>query len=255
MDATAGARGAARTPLAAIVSVPALAAALRRCEQGTPISPAGAALDAQQLVPMYRLAPGTVEDEAHAAAQLVNEVGERMRRLAGAYGEWRLFEPGPYFDLSPAQVERLIHLSERVSTVHAIFFVDPLLPAFRTAHASAITAFQRAAAGFDASGLDEMMERWRRLIAVVDLARRHLSEDIAFLSLNAGIEEQERWARLVPVAAERGTPWHGSGRRALPSLTLSVDFPLPAFRQPGRLRRLRRSRQRRNVYSARGGNR
>ena len=90
--------------MAAVVSVPALAAALRRCEQGNPIPPAGATLDAQQLVPMYRLAPGTVEDEAHAAAQLVNEVGERMRRLAGAYGEWRLFEAGPYFDLSPAQV-------------------------------------------------------------------------------------------------------------------------------------------------------
>ncbi|HRW47548.1 MAG TPA: hypothetical protein P5333_08505, partial [Caldilinea sp.] len=123
--------------MAAVVSVPALAAALRRCEQGNPIPPAGATLDAQQLVPMYRLAPGTVADEAHAAAQLVNEVGERMRRLAGAYGEWRLFEAGPYFDLSPAQVALLIHLSERVSTVHAVFFVDPLLPAFQAAHACA----------------------------------------------------------------------------------------------------------------------
>ncbi len=254
-DAAPGVPGDATTPVAALVSVPALAAALRRCEQGIPIPPAGAAFDAQLLVPMYRLAPGTVEDEAHAAAQLVNEVGERMRRLAGAYGEWHLFEAGPYFDLSPAQVERLIHLSERVSTVHVVFFVDPLLPAFQAAHASAITTFQRAAAGFDASGLDAMVDRWRRLVAVVDLARRHLSEDIAFLSLNAGIEEQERWARLAPVVAERGTPWHASGRLALPSLTLAVDFPLPAFRQPGRLRRLRRSRQRHSAYSKRGGNR
>ena len=204
---------------------------------------------------MYRLAPGTVEDEAHAAAQLVNEVGERMRRLAGAYGEWRLFEAGPYFDLSPAQVALLIHLSERVSTVHAIFFVDPLLPAFQAAHACASATFQRADAGFDAGRLDEMVRRWQRLIAVVDLARRHLSDDIAFLSLNAGLEEQEHWAHQSPVVAERVTPWHSNGRLALPTLTLAFDFPLPAFRQPGRLRRLRRSRQRRNVYSARGGNR
>jgi len=241
--------------LAAVVSVPALAAALRRCEQGNPIPPAGATLDAQQLVPMYRLAPGTVEDEAHAAAQLVNEVGERMRRLAGAYGEWRLFEAGPYFDLSPAQVALLIHLSERVSTVHAVFFVDPLLPAFQAAHACATATFQRAAAGFDASGLDEMAEQWRRMISVVDLARRHLSEDVAFLSLNAGIEEQERWAVAVPSIPERALPWHATGRLALPTLTLAVDFPLPAFRQPGRVRRLRRSHQRRRALSAHSGRR
>lgn len=220
-----------------------------------PIPPAGTTLDAQQLVPMYRLASGTVEDEAHAAAQLVNEVGERMRRLAGAYGEWRLFEPGPYFDLAPAQVALLIHLSERVSTVHAVFFVDPLLPAFQAARICASNTFQRAATGFDANDFDEMVERWHRLVAVVDLARRHLSEDIAFLSLNAGIEEQERWASFAPIVAERGTPWHAGGRLALPTLTLAVDFPLPAFRQPGRLRRLRRSRQRRNARSARSGNR
>jgi hypothetical protein len=62
-----------------------------------------------------------------------------------------------------------------------------------------------------------------------------------------------RWERLTPAVAERSTPWHSGGRLALPTLTLAVDFPLPAFRQPGRLRRLRRSRQRRDVYSARGG--
>ena len=204
---------------------------------------------------MYRLVAGSVADEAHAAAQLVNEVGERMRRLAGAYGEWHLFEPGPYFDLSPAQVARLIHLSERVATVHAVFYVDPLLPAFQDTHALAVASLRPALAGVDAGGVEALVERWRRMVAVVDLARRHLSEDIAFLSLNAGIDEQERWARLAPVVAERGTPWHASGRLALPSLTLAVDFPLPAFRQPGRLRRLRRSRQRRHTFSARGRDR
>lgn len=233
--------------------MPALAAALRRAEQGAAIPPVDAALDARLLAPMYRLAPGSVEEEAHAAALLVGEAGERMRRLARAYGEWHLFEPGPYFDLAPAQVERLTHISERVSTVHALFFIDPLLPAFQAAHRCAMTEFQPAVAGLGAEGLDEVLERWRRLVAVIDLARRHLSEDIAFLSLNAGIEEQERWAVAVPSAPERALPWHATGRLALPTLTLAVDFPLPAFRQPGRLRRLRRSHQRRHARSARSG--
>lgn len=231
--------------------MPALAAALRQREQGVAIAPADAAIDAHLLVSMYRLASGTVQDEAHAAAQVVNEVGERMRRLARAYGEWHLFEPGPYFDLSPAQVARLIHLSERVSTVHAVFYVDPLLPAFQAAYRAGTTAILPVQAGTDPDYQDNLADYWRRLVEVVDLARRHLSEDIAFLSLNAGIDEQERWARAVEIIPERATPWHAAGRKAFPSLTLAVDFPLPAFRQPGRLRRLRRSRQRRSEFSAR----
>ena len=35
--------------------------------------------------------------------------------------------------------------------------------------------------------------------------------------------------------------WLLAGRRTLPTLTLTIDFPLPAFRQPGRKRRLMRT--------------
>jgi len=200
---------------------------------------------------MYRLAPGSVEEEAHAAAMLVGAVGERMQRLTQAYGEWQFFEPVPYFDLAPAQVERLTHISERVSTVHAVFFVDPLLPAFQSVYDCAIATFQPNPAGLKAGRLDELIERWRRLIAVLHLSRRHLSEDVAFLSLNAGIEEQERWAAVAPRRPDRDTPWHTTGRLMLPTLTLAVEFPLPAFRQSGRLRRLRRSHQRRRAFAGR----
>jgi len=233
--------------------VPALAAALRSAEQGAAILPANAALAAHLLVPMYRLAPGSVEEEAHAAAVLVGEVGKRMQRLTQAYGEWQLFEPVPYFDLAPAQVEQLTQISERVSSVHAFFFVDALLPAFQAVHDCAVAAFQLAAAGLSADWMDDLVARWHRLIAVIALTRCHLSEDIAFLSLNAGIEEQARWSAMAPHEPDRATPWHTTGHLALPTLTLMVDFPLPAFRQSGRLRRLRRSHQRRRALSVRGG--
>ncbi len=201
---------------------------------------------------MYRLGAGSLEAEAQAAAQLVTEVAERLRRLKRAYGEWHTFEPGPYFDLTPAQVALLTRVTERVATVHVLFYVDALLPAFQ--------AVQLYAARFPAHhGSTEQSDmvyttlasHWRRMLEVVTATQQRLRHDIGFLALSAAAEERERWTpaqRLTGAASD--APWCVQRRSDLPSLTLSIDFPLPAYRQPGRKRRLRRTWQRRFGFSA-----
>ena len=108
-----------------LVSAPALAAALRTADQlpGGVFQPA---LNLDELVAMYRIAAG--EGEVAAALRVIGDVGERLRRLRDAYGEWQRFEPEPYFDLRPQHAAELLHISERVTTVHAVCFVDALLP-------------------------------------------------------------------------------------------------------------------------------
>jgi hypothetical protein len=232
---------------AAAASIPALAAALCAWQTGVHVISSAAALQPRTLAPMYRLSTGSVDAEAQAAAQLVTEVAERLRRLKRAYGEWHPFEPGPYFDLTPTQVAQLTRVTERVATVHVLFYVDALLPAFQTV--------QLYAAGFPAyHGSTEQSDmvyttltgHWNHMLEVVTAAQQRLRHDIDFLALSAAAEEQERW---TPAQRLTGTisdpPWCVQRRGDLPSLTLSIDFPLPAYRQPGRKQRLRRTWQRR----------
>jgi hypothetical protein len=229
-----------------IVSVPALAASLRGWRIRDPFSPVDGALEIHALAPMYRLSAGTVVEETHAATQVAGEVAERLRRLTRAYGEWRVFEPGPYFDLSPAQVSLLTRVVERASTVHVVFFVDALLPAFQAVQRyAAQVAMATGSAEQDETIHATLTGHWRRMLDVIEAARTHLSDDISFLAFSGAAEEQERWmrsqrsGRIDPVA-----PWSSLERSAVPTLTLSVDFPMPAFRQPGRKRRLLRMWQR-----------
>jgi hypothetical protein len=229
----------------AAVSIPALAAALSAWQMGAPVAPVDPALHVRTLAPMYRLPAGSPATEAHVAAQLTSEVAERLRRLRRAYGEWRAFEPGPYFDLTPAQVDLLTRVHERVATVHVVVFLDALLPAFQ--------AIQSYAARFPAlAGSAEQSDtvyatlagHWERMLEVVHAARQHLHHDIGFLALNGAAEEHERWRTTLRSAAAGGAAWATQTHRPFPSLTLSLEFPLPAYRQPGRKRRLRRTWQR-----------
>lgn len=196
---------------------------------------------------MYRLAAGSVDAEAQAAAQLVTEVAERLRRLKRAYGEWRIFEPGPYFDLTPAQVALLTRVNERVATVHVVFYVDALLPAFQaTQMYAARFAPNFGSAEHSHTVVTTLASHWQHMLAVVDSIHQRLRHDIDFLALNAAAEEQERWAATQRLnVGGNGQPWSWATNHRLPSLTLSIEFPLPAYRQPGRKRRLRRTWQRR----------
>jgi hypothetical protein len=197
---------------------------------------------------MYRISSGSVEQEAASAAHLVSDLAERLRRLVTAYGEWRTFEPEPYFDLYGEQAQLLVHIAERVSTVHVTFYVDALLPSFQAAvdclaHELAPARFQNGAFTLAQTA---MSVHWLRLLAVLQTAREHLAHDAGFLAANgAGEERSRRRAAWQAQPPDGLAPLLAPSLADTPTLTLSIEFPLPPYRQPGRLRRLRRAQQRR----------
>jgi hypothetical protein len=205
------------------------------------------ALAPHLLTPMYRVAGGSTEQEAASAARLVSDLAERLRRLAGAYGEWQQFEVEPYFDLFGEQAAMLVHVAERVSTVHVTFYADCLLPSFQVAvdylaHELAPARFRN---GAYPAAQAVMSGHWHHLVEVIEETRALLVHDAGFLAGNGAGEERSRWRRAWQLPTPAGLlPSLAPPLAATPTLTLSIEFPLPAARQPGRLRRLRRARQR-----------
>lgn len=241
----------------AVPSMPALAAALRTMghTQFT-AEPLGSTL--LELVPMYRIGAADVDTESEAASRVIGEIVERMRRLTDAYGEWQHFDISAYFDLTKSQTARLVRISERVSTVHVIFYTDLLLPTFQqTVHFWArhfVPAYQQMPQratdyqDFFTVVQPAMIEHWQRLFTVITQTRRLLLEDVSFLAASGVQEERMRWRHWwdsapVPGLDTRLLPEWGQ----IPTLTLSLDFPLPSHRQPHRLRRLRQNRERRRA--------
>ena len=148
-----------------VVSAPALAALLRTCSPADTLAILlDARLELPHLAPMYRVTPATAVAEATAAARVVSEVAHRLQRLRHAYGAWEQFEPGPYFDLTPVQTARLVHVVERVSTVYVVFFVDALLPSFQ----AVVGAFATPAYAGRHSGRDCRAAEHRRALAAPD---------------------------------------------------------------------------------------
>ena len=230
-----------------ILSTPALAATLRTLGRLDSPPPSPPVLEPHLLTPMYRISGGSVEQVAAAAAHLVSDLAERLRRLAAAYGEWRTFEAEPYFDLYGEQVQLLVHIAERVSTVYVAFYVDALLPSFQAA--VDCLAYELAPARFQNGAFVQaqaaMSEHWQRLLAVQQAAREHLAHDAGFLAANGAGEERNRWRTAWQSPPPAGlAPLLAPPLLETPTLTLSIEFPLPAYRQPGRLRRLRRARRR-----------
>lgn len=243
-------------------STPAFAAALRtmtpthfvRCPLGT---------TPNELAPMYRVTSGNRGgNEVDSAAHVLSEVVDRMRRLNGAYGEWAHFDGPAYFDLSFAQAACLLRVTERVTTVHVTFYADLLLPSFQQLLAYWSDTFVPV---YDTRNRDvetyqtfvnrvqpALVEQWQQVLSVTMQTRRLLLSDVTFLAVNGGQEERARWRQwwdqpMVPGLDTRLTP----ALNQLPTLTLSLDFPLPAHRQPHRVRRLRRSRARRRLQRRR----
>jgi hypothetical protein len=90
-----------------------------------------------------------------------------------------------------------------------------------------------------------MSNYWQHLVAVIRQAREYLAQDAGFLATNSAGEERSRWRLAWQTATPPGLlPVLAPALAETPTLTLSVEFPLPAYRQPGRLQRLRRARQR-----------
>ncbi len=252
----------------ALSSAPALAAALRRTHRRLELAiPVRLLLRHDPLVQMYRVLPSaTGEDEiaaeAHAAAQTLMAVAERLRRLRTAYGAWRRFDASAYFDLSTAQTARLVRVEERVTMVHVVFWADALLPSFQRAEAFWQDDFRphyldlRAQLHqgdaplapvmvFADRSQPQMIECWQRLAAVIRATRALLSDDIRFWATNGADDERSRWRSAWDGDAAPGlAPELLPSPTQTPTLTLSVDFPLPTYRQPGRRRRLALQRAR-----------
>lgn len=239
-------------------STPAFAAALRTMTLAD-FMPCPLGETPGELAPMYRVNGGKPGgSEVEAAAHVLSEVVDRMRRLNAAYGEWAYFDGPAYFDLSAGQTTCLLRISERVTTVHVTFYADLLLPSFQQLLAYWSQTFIPAYAARNQDGDSYQMflstvqptlvDQWQQLLAVTMQTRRRLLEDVSFLAVNGGQEERGRWRQWwdqppAPGLDPRLTP----ALNQLPTLTLSLDFPLPAHRQPHRLRRLRRSRERRRA--------
>lgn len=242
-------------PSTPLRSAPALAAALRQMNRNA-FHFAQVALPAPlSLPPMYRLRSGAPNEEAEAAIRMVGEVAERMRRLTVAYGEWHDFDAPAYFDLPAAFSDQIVRVVERVSTVHIIFFADLLLPSFQDATQVWERQFLPAYAArhitpgayrhFFEEEQPIMCAAWQHLITILTETRTQLLEDIGFFITNGADDERMRWQPIwqqppVPELDAKLIPPLSS----LPTLTLALDFPLPAQRQPDRIRRLRQSRER-----------
>jgi hypothetical protein len=230
-----------------ILSTLALAATVRTLGQIAEVPSTPSVLQPHLLTPMYRVQEGTVEQEAASAARLVSDLAERLRRLASAYGEWQEFEVEPYFDLYGEQAALLVRVSERVSTVHVTFYTDALLPSFQAAVdylALQLGPARNQSGAYDAAQ-ETMSLYWQRLVAVIGQTRGEIAHDAGFLAANSAGEERSRWRFAWQTAAPPGLlAVLAPALAETPTLTLSVEFPLPANRQPGRLQRLRRARQR-----------
>ncbi|CAN5556572.1 hypothetical protein BH10CHL1_BH10CHL1_23790 [soil metagenome] len=236
-------------------SAPALGTALRNLGNPT-FAPAGQRVPRSEIVvPMYRINNHTVEQEAETAAYVVSNAAERLRRLSAAYAQWDKFDAPAYFDLSKTQTAQLVKLVERVNTVHVTFFADLLLPSFQQAVDFWAQEFapryqqmrQQPTLGpaFVQDVQPIMVQHWQHLLSVIEQTRIILSNDVGFLATNGAQEERERWRRWWANAPVAGLDSALSIELAeLPTLTLSFDFPLPAYRQPDRLRRLYRNRER-----------
>jgi hypothetical protein len=245
-----------------IRSVPGLAVAVRRIDRGKLPSSSVAQLLKQPLVPFYQIESGDFEKEVSTATHTIAVVTDKLRRLSAAYGEWENFDAPAFFDLYPEQVSLLLYIVERVSTVHVTFYADLLLPSFQhTEQYWSQEFFPAYQAGYPFSRRIEkrsaytkhffeieqpkMMAYWQRTLDVVQAVRRELREDIGFLATAGGSEERAQWRRVWPKRPAQGlTEELLPPLSHLPTLTLSMSFPLPAHRQPGRLRRLRRMWQR-----------
>jgi hypothetical protein len=251
-------------PSTPLTSVLALAATVR----GMNCAPAAESLQDlhanDPLVPVYDVAGPTVDEEAASAVRVLEDIAERLRRLHAAYGEWQEFDAGAYFDLSHAQTHRLVRVSERATMVHVTFFADLLLPSFRSAEHCWFFAYcpsywrmsEALRTGTDPAPTvrefsrrvqPEMIAKWSRLCDVLRRVHVQLNQDQTPLVAYVSVEERMRWRPLWNREPATGVdPQLCVDIDALPTLTLTTDFPLPANRQPGRLRRLRDNRSRRN---------
>ena len=251
--------GAVRNNVAEVRSLPALAARMRRIDTCALPASYTDVFNTRPLSPAYLVQNHFGAREVQTAVTTIAQVADKLRRMARAYGEWQEFDIPAFFDLWPEHAPRLVLVEERVSTVNVTFYADQLLPSFQRAEQywaeEFFAAYQTArpplnasadSSSFTAHFLEfeqpKMRAYWDKLLSVMAETRRTLWNDIDFLAATAGGEEKAHWQWAwrgpVPPGLDRGLL---PPLQHLPTLTLGVEFPLPANRQPGRVRRLRRT--------------
>lgn len=251
--------GALTKSITAVRSVPALAARMRHIDRCVLPASYTEIFNTRSLSPAYLVQNRTGAREVQTAITIIAQVADKLRRLARAYGEWKEFDIPAFFDLWPEHAPRLVDVEERVSTVNVTFFADLLIPSFQRAEQywaqEFFPAYQTARPPFNSSAdsssftahflefeQPKMRAYWEKLLSVMFETRSTLWNDIGFLAATAGGEEKAHWQW-----AWRGPASPGlddcllPSLQQLPTLTLGVEFPLPASRQPGRVRRLRRT--------------
>jgi hypothetical protein len=187
--------------------------------------------------------------QAERVAQTISELAVKIARLKAAYGSWPVFDPGPYFDLYPAQLISLCRVEETRRIVRVRVYADLLLPAFRAAERYWVDSFLPAYhAGFGSAEAENnafrahvvtesapilgalLAEAERGIQAALDV----LSDNWPVLSMLGGLEERiqhrpapgVRMAAGLPLALQR-LP------REMPTLTLDAIYPAPRHRPPG----------------------
>lgn len=232
-------------------SLPALVAGILQSDKAWHVRSEAARFESEPVVPAYAVDQTLpVAAQAERAAQSIAELAVKIARLKGAYGSWPMFDPGPYFDLYPAQWVSLCRVEETRRIVRVRVYADLLLPAFRVAERYWVESFLPAYhAGFGSAELsgdafqmhvlaesapvlgELLAEAERGVQATLDV----LSDHWPVLGLLGGLEEriQHRPAPGAHMAAGL-PPALQRLPREMPTLTLDAIYPAPRHRPPGR---------------------
>ncbi|MCD6290706.1 MAG: hypothetical protein J7M34_09415, partial [Anaerolineae bacterium] len=153
---------------------------------------AAAAFEAADLVPAYRVRETEdVGREARLLASAVAILAERVVRLENAYGRWRPFEPGPYFDLRPQHAALMCEIEERGNLVHVRLYADLLSPSVRAAERFCVEQFFPAvrsastgtSMGSAIARLNELREQiWPKMQARLARVEQVLTKTVSILT-------------------------------------------------------------------------
>ena len=230
-------------------SLPGLTAAILRTDRAWRVKSAAGRFERAPMVPAYHIDEQLSSyEQGQRAAQVVPELVQKLNRLKEAYGNWPVFDPGPYFDLYPAHLIDFCWVEETPHVLRVRLYADLLLPAFRRAERYWIESFLPAyhaghnGASTDAfrahlfdeamPAMEDLLERAQRVVQdTLDLLR----DDLEVLSCLGGLEERIQHRPPPGFSLAPGLS-RGLQRlpREMPTLTLDVLHRRPEQPSAGR---------------------
>ncbi|RME85199.1 MAG: hypothetical protein D6775_03420 [Caldilineae bacterium] len=218
-------------------SLPALAVQIAYPDQSWPCYSVVQNLLKRPFVPAYRVPyRGPRERRICRLADAVALLAERLERLSEVYPYWRRFEPGPYFDLRPEQLQAMVRIERLGATLDVTIHADLLSPAFRTAerywaqtfcpayHAASNRQDDSYTIHFFRHTLPAMQRRMQAAREEIAAAGELLFQrgDTTFLASAAAPDERERHLQRLPPGDEDLYLVFNE----IPTLTLSRSFDL-----------------------------